>query len=124
MTLLTLVEIQEKAWKIAEEKGHHENLKTLPIREATMIRLALIHTEVSEALQEVKRHGVHKDNLHALGTELSDIIILVADLAEELNINLNQEVINKLIENEKRPYKYGTPEEHKTDEYLEKGSLD
>jgi NTP pyrophosphatase (non-canonical NTP hydrolase) len=114
MTMLTLMEIQTRAWKTAEEKGHHENLKTLPIREATMIRLALVHTEVSEAIQEIKRHGVHAGNHDVIGEELADVLIRIADLAEELQIDLASQVNRKLTENQRRPYKYGTPDERTT----------
>ena len=109
--MLTIAVLQRRAWDTVETKGLHDNLRALPVREATMIRLALIHTEVSEALQEVKRKGVHEGNTRVIGEELADILIRVADLAEELKIDLEQATKDKLTVNDLRPYKYGTPEE-------------
>ena len=40
----------ETAWQIAENKGHHDNLKEIPLREATIIRLALIHGNTRRGL--------------------------------------------------------------------------
>ena len=106
-----LSHLQLTAWNIVEQQGLHDALRTLDVREATLIRLGLVHTEVSEAMQEVKRHGVTAENLHTIGEELADILIRVADLAQELHIPLVQEVDQKLAKNRLRPYKYGTPEE-------------
>jgi NTP pyrophosphatase (non-canonical NTP hydrolase) len=111
--MITLAHLQHVAWEIAERKGLHDNLRHFPHREATLIRLALIHTEVSEAAQEVKRHGVTVENTRVIGEELADVLIRVADLAEELGIDLSLEVDIKLSHNRLRPYKYGTPDEEK-----------
>jgi NTP pyrophosphatase (non-canonical NTP hydrolase) len=108
---LDLSHLQQTAWDIAEQQGLHESLDALPVREGTLIRLALIHTEVSEATQEVKRHGVTPANLRAIGEELADVLIRVAELAQGLGIELSAAVEAKLAKNRLRSYKYGTPEE-------------
>lgn len=106
-----LTHLQKTAWRIAEAQGLHDNLRGFPIREATLIRLALILSEFNEALQEVKRHGVSDDNQAKLGHELADVVIRVADLAEELHIDLAAHAEQVCAANRLRPYKYGTPEE-------------
>lgn len=74
--------------------------------------LALIHSEVSEAL-EAQRVGdmeYHEDEHHkplGFGSELADIIIRTLDLAEHLGFNINQIVLNKMAYNETRPFKHG-----------------
>lgn len=113
------------AWQIAEDKGLHENLSTIPLREATLVRLALIHTEVSEGTQIVKRKGIwaedsrRGDILEGYRTivrtnfaeELADILIRVGDLAEELGLDLNEAVVRKMAKNRLRPKYFGTPQE-------------
>src|SRR5438132_1647627 len=90
--MITLADLQRLSWHIAEEKGHHKNLRSFPAREATLIPLGLVHTEVSEAMQEVKRHGVSQLNLDTISHELADILVRVGDLAQELGIDLTMHV--------------------------------
>jgi len=104
----------EVAWQIAEEKGHHENLSTIPLREATLVRLALVHSEVSEAVQHVKRHGLLPNTTYLQGDlaeELADIMIRVGELAEGLGIDLSLAIVKKFAKNRERPMYFGTPQE-------------
>ena len=64
--------------------------------------LALIHSEVSEAL-EAHRVG----DMEEFGEELADIIIRIGDLAEAEGINLTEEIQDKMEKNEGRAYKHG-----------------
>ena len=64
--------------------------------------LMLVTTEVAEAAEAV-RHG----DLENFKEELADICIRVFDLSEALNLNLEQEIVNKMIKNEKRPKLHG-----------------
>lgn len=105
---MTLDEMQREAWQVAHDKGFHEDMKRQDGRDSVMIRLALIHTEVSEACQAVKRHGLMAS---ALGEELGDILIRVGDLAHIVGVSLDACVRRKMQVNRERPYKYGTPEE-------------
>lgn len=105
-------ELQREAWQTAEVKGHHAGLAHLDRRSQALVRLALIHTEVSEATQEVKRYGV--DDLLVLGrigNELADILIRTAELAETLGVDLQAHTKGVLYLNKQRPYGYGTPQE-------------
>jgi len=68
-------------------------------------KLALIHTEVSEAM-EAHRDGNIKGK-HGIGEELADVIIRTLDLAEYLGVNIEQEVINKHQANQDRPHMHG-----------------
>ena len=64
--------------------------------------LALIHSEVSEAL-EAFRHG-DKANF---AEEMADIIIRVLDCTGGLEIDIEEAVKKKLEENKKRGYRHG-----------------
>lgn len=68
-------------------------------------KLALIHTEVSEAM-EAHRDG-NVDGKHGIAEELADTIIRVLDLAAYLEINIDQEVANKQVANSSRPHMHG-----------------
>lgn len=74
--------------------------------------LALIHSEISEALEE-KRQG-NPDIWHAdsgkpegFAIELADAVIRIADLCGYLGIDLESAIIEKMDYNESRPYKHG-----------------
>lgn len=87
--------IQKEAWRIAEEKGFHEG------RERAKV-LALIHSEVSEAL-EADRVGDEEN----YAEELADIVIRVMDHCETEGIDLESEIIRKNKENRQREHKHG-----------------
>lgn len=102
-----------ESYHIAREQGLHDNLNPLPLREQTMIRLALIHTEVSEATQVVKRRGIDPASSDAMGEELADIIIRTAELSHHLGMDLDAMVAAKMQKNRERPRYFGTPWEGK-----------
>lgn len=93
--------LQAEAWAIAEDSGFHEGEGHGDERSRAKI-LALIHSEVSEAL-EADREG--DDELYA--EELADIVIRVMDHAETEGINLEEEIKRKNAINEGREYKHG-----------------
>lgn len=64
--------------------------------------LALIHSEVSEAL-EAHRVG----DMEEFGEELADIIIRIGDLAEHEGFDLTREIQEKMEKNEGRSYRHG-----------------
>lgn len=91
-----LSELQEAVWCIAENHGWHD------LDRSRGDILALIHSEVSEAL-EAHREG--DEDLYA--EELADIVIRVMDHAEAENIHLEEEIERKNEINRDREYRHG-----------------
>jgi len=64
--------------------------------------LALIHSEVSEALEAAR-----KDDFANFAEEMADTLIRVLDVAYGLGIDLEQEVRAKLARNRTRGFRHG-----------------
>ncbi len=113
MVALTLQELQERAHCMAKEKGFWEGSDFPPSHKDVAVKLALIHCEVSEAVEEVREYPngrceepISRDKPEGLDYELADIVIRVADLAEALGIDLDGCVKFKMKYNATRSHKH------------------
>jgi hypothetical protein len=107
LATVSFADIIKLAWGIAEAKGFHEGKPA--DRETTLVRLCLLHSEVSEAVQEIKRHGM--EGTDACLRELADVVIRVGDLVGMLGATHRFPFIvcDVMQANLARPDKYGTP---------------
>jgi NTP pyrophosphatase (non-canonical NTP hydrolase) len=71
--------------------------------------IALIHSEVSELLEAVRKPGQseHIPPFTGEEEELADILIRVFDYAGGHNLNLSRALLLKMGYNASRPYKHG-----------------
>jgi len=115
---MTITELQQKAHRTAKEHGFWENFPyDSTWHHFVASKLALVHAEVSEALEEVRRAiwpgdlvagAIREDGKpEGFASELADIIIRVLDLAEGLDLNLEPMLEHKMAFNETREHRHG-----------------
>jgi len=110
---MTITEMSEAAYNNSKAKGFWDEHPTGPLHPETIAsKLALIHSEVSEALEDARDGNMtsrcdEKGKPIGFGSELADIVIRVGDLAKRLGIDLGEEVTNKMVFNATRPHKHG-----------------
>lgn len=94
--------MSNKYHNLAKEKGFWDNMSP-KTPEVQIVKLALIGTEVSEAIECI-REGKSKEEL---GLELADIIIRTMDLAGALDLDMDSYMTHKHYMNKKRGHKHG-----------------
>lgn len=144
--MTSISEAQYASWRVSDEHGwHNPRLRDGVVRDASAAeRLCLIHSEISEALEEIrdgvdpkeiyyrydvevnheKIKGLSPDQVFAItgsfpdllgltpkpegiGIELADALIRILDLAECLEIDLEECVSIKQAFNEGRTWLHG-----------------
>jgi NTP pyrophosphatase (non-canonical NTP hydrolase) len=105
---MTLNGWRDEVFRGMERQGFHEDRSNAG-RDDTLVRLCLVHTEVSEAAQVVKRHGVTPESRPQLDEELADVFVRLFDLCGCLGVDVDAAVAAKMAANMARPRKYGTP---------------
>ena len=105
---MNLAELQKEAHAIARDKGWYDTERTFGDF------IALIHSELSEALEWYRSNGTDFNPIDGFGgkplgvaSELADVVIRVADMAEHYGIDLDAAVRAKMEFNKLRPYRHG-----------------
>src|SRR6187399_2195286 len=110
-----LRKLQKAVHELAVEKGWYEGTPKADDPTWLGARLALVHSEVSEALECVRRGQMtrtyagpdERTKPEGLPTELADVVIRVLDLCESLGIDLELEIVCKHAFNRTRPARHG-----------------
>ncbi|MGL5912269.1 MAG: hypothetical protein ACRCZP_19850 [Phycicoccus sp.] len=116
---MNIEELQARAHGTAKSKGWWDDVSlgepaALCTYQLNSIaaKLALVHREVSEALECVRDRQFEyvtgeTGKPEGLPTELADIVIRVADLAGALGINLEEAIQRKMDFNATRTHRHG-----------------
>lgn len=108
-TIMKISEMQAKAYETARDKGWHDPEHG----DATVgDRLALIHAEVSEALEAYRDLGLHawkRDDgkPEGVASELADVVIRIGDFCGKYGLDLEAAIASKMAYNATRPHRHG-----------------
>jgi len=112
---------QRDFWQVSEDHGFHAaQLTVCPEMAAAWMKLALIGTEVSEAIDALRDLDqsvdpalqdlfTHSDSgkPEGVASELADVLIRAFDAAETLGFDLMQAVLDKHAYNKTREHMHG-----------------
>ena len=97
---ITLKEITEMIMLQAKEKGFGTRPEEISVPE----KMALIHSEVSEAYEAYRHNDFDSDD--GFNVELGDIVTRVLHLAGAMGVDIEKEILRKLNSNKTREWKW------------------
>lgn len=100
------------AWNAVERSAHSTSRKNgwweEPCEHGT--RIALIHSELSEALEALRKHNPHSEKIpefSGLEEELADVVIRIMDYAGGFGLRVPEAILAKVAFNRTRPHRHG-----------------
>lgn len=101
----SLNELSEYFHKLSHSAGWWKELETIPAPIIYATKIALIHSEISEALEGLRKNlnDSHLPHRKSIEVELADALIRIFDLAGQLNLDLDGAIEEKSIYNQHRP---------------------
>ncbi len=130
---MTIAELIDEAHETAKSKGWWDSRDGAPDRNMAE-QIALMHSELSEALEEWRAHGLREDAFlyteqlrsvdhgeqpvetflfltgdkpEGIAAELADVLIRIADTCGRYGIPLESALLAKLRYNKTRPHRHG-----------------
>lgn len=109
--LMRIKELVTEAFEASKAKGWHDPSVDVDVG----TRVALIHSELSEALEEARKDSnlrkIYANGLdpkpEGFPVELADAVIRIADLCGKEGIDLEEAIRIKLAYNATRPHRHG-----------------
>lgn len=100
--MTTIKDLMKECYTTSEAHGWWEDAKTVDISYLKAAKIALMHSELSECLEAVRKGDTDNE-----AEELADVIIRILDYCYKFGISIDSNIIEKMEINKSRTYRHG-----------------